>query len=311
MSAPARAAAGLYLGLLLLAGPGDAKMGDDPATSAAPRAGWWPALAAKQAREMKSADEQVSCGALAARCTGQHRHKQTMLVAGQGCSGCCRCSKRAAPPAALPAAAAAAAAATASPSSLPTLQGGVQLLLLGDSITESWRGTDGGKACNARYRSSCGGWGRARARKRRWRGSRSCGSAWLRQGPRRYQSAPSQRPTAALALSICGCRRIASVFKRHFGQYRTSVQAIGGDQVMHLVYRMEHGALPKASQASGRHFAGAGRSAAGAGEGAGWGGGALPAALQPLAALALASTPPWLLLLPPPPPAHSRAWLCC
>ena len=47
------------------------------------------------------------------------------------------------------------------PAATPThhlpMQGGVQLLFLGDSITESWRGTDGGKPCNAQYRTSCGG----------------------------------------------------------------------------------------------------------------------------------------------------------
>lgn len=34
----------------------------------------------------------------------------------------------------------------------------MQLLFLGDSITESWRGTDGGQPCNANRRSSCSGW---------------------------------------------------------------------------------------------------------------------------------------------------------
>lgn len=41
---------------------------------------------------------------------------------------------------------------------------------------------------------------------------------------------------------------MTGLFKRYFGQYRSSVQGVGGDQVMHLLWRLQNGALPAQSQ---------------------------------------------------------------
>lgn len=41
---------------------------------------------------------------------------------------------------------------------------------------------------------------------------------------------------------------MTDVFSRYFGQYRSSIQGVGGDQVMHLMYRLQHGALPTKQQ---------------------------------------------------------------
>lgn len=129
----ARAAA-VYLSILLFVALSEARRAADPATRPAPRTGWWPDYAAKQARELQRADA----------------------------------------------------------------QDGVQLLFLGDSITESWRGTDSSRPCNAQYRSSCSG--------------------------------------------------MTDLFSRYFGQYSSSIQGVGGDQVMHLMWRLQNGALPTQHQ---------------------------------------------------------------
>lgn len=41
---------------------------------------------------------------------------------------------------------------------------------------------------------------------------------------------------------------MTDVFSRYFGQYRSSIQGVGGDQVMHLMYRLQYGALPTQQQ---------------------------------------------------------------
>lgn len=70
-----------------------------------------------------------------------------------------------------------------------------QVLFLGDSITESWRGTDNCLPCNPRGRSACDA--------------------------------------------------VPAVFSRFWGADSAAAQGIGGDQVAHLIWRMQRGALPK------------------------------------------------------------------
>ncbi|KAL3147860.1 platelet-activating factor acetyltransferase activity protein [Trebouxia sp. C0010 RCD-2024] len=72
---------------------------------------------------------------------------------------------------------------------------GCELVFYGDSITETWRATDGGRACP---RSRCAG--------------------------------------------------VPEVFQRYFGHFSTSVLAVGGDQAMHLLYRLQHGQVYKKHQ---------------------------------------------------------------
>ncbi|KAI7837173.1 hypothetical protein COHA_008966 [Chlorella ohadii] len=77
-------------------------------------------------------------------------------------------------------------------------QNGTQLLFLGDSITEIWRGTLCGKPCH---------------------------------------------PAVQL-----NCPEFAGLMQRYFGQYSPAVQAIAGDQVANLMWRIQNGALPNANQ---------------------------------------------------------------
>ena len=43
---------------------------------------------------------------------------------------------------------------------------------------------------------------------------------------------------------------MTGLFERYFGQHSSSVQGVGGDQVMNLMWRLQHGALPTKSQVS-------------------------------------------------------------
>ncbi|KAK9855803.1 hypothetical protein WJX84_002342 [Apatococcus fuscideae] len=67
---------------------------------------------------------------------------------------------------------------------------GYQVIFYGDSITETWKGTDMGREC-----------------------------------PR--------------------CAGVPDVLDKHFGMYTTGIYAVGGDQVDHLMYRLQHRELLK------------------------------------------------------------------
>ena len=65
---------------------------------------------------------------------------------------------------------------------------------------------------------------------------------------------PAALPHCCQSTSAAPClwaRPVCSMtdlFSRYFGQYSSSIQGVGGDQVMHLMWRLQNGALPTQHQ---------------------------------------------------------------
>ena len=51
-----------------------------------------------------------------------------------------------------------------------------------------------------------------------------------------------------LGTDLCGpcqrCQGVPAVFARHYSKFNASVMAVGGDQVAHLMWRLQNGEAP-------------------------------------------------------------------
>ena len=116
---------------------------------------------------------------------------------------------------------------------MPLVQG-FGILFYGDSITESWRGTDGGSPC-----PRCTGTPDVRGL------SPGKEGGVARQG----ELLPAEQLVGRLPYLHGGSSRAPQprrlqVLKRHFGKYKPEVLGIGGDMTAHLWWRLLHGETP-------------------------------------------------------------------
>lgn len=116
----------------------------------------------------------------------------------------------------------------------------MDLIVLGDSMTEVLRGTMLSLPCNeTELRLDC----------------KRCAQGWNLRVP--VQSMPDgvlqccRQPQSNVGynpnLPHPPCS-LPGVFRRQFGQHSFSVQSVAGDRVESLIWRMEHGSLPTLHQ---------------------------------------------------------------
>ena len=58
-----------------------------------------------------------------------------------------------------------------------------------------------------------------------------------------------------MGTDLCGpcgrCQGVDAVFARHYSKFNASVMAVGGDQVAHLMWRMQNGEAPVKNKVGG------------------------------------------------------------